>query len=235
MIPAVAAFPHRDLAAGAPNHDHVADRGRLLQGLVGIGLERHRPARPQALIGGDHQTRIAIGDPTRQAVGREAAEHHRMDRPDPGAGQHGIGHFRDHRQIDGDPVALLDAPGLQHIGEAADFFVQLPVADPLAVLGIVALPDDRGLVAAPRQMPVDAVGRDIQRAVLEPSDMQIVRLPGDIAHPGERLHPVQPPRFLPPEPVRVLNRFRITRAHNPARSQTRASSNHPEPGQSDRS
>jgi hypothetical protein len=59
------------------------------------------------------------------AVGREAAEDDRMDRADARAGQHRIGRLGDHRHVDGDAVALLDAVLLQHVGEAADMLVQL--------------------------------------------------------------------------------------------------------------
>src|SRR3546814_7280868 len=48
-------------------------------------------------------------------VRREAAEHDGMHGADTGAGQHRIGGGRDHRQVDGDAVALLDAMGLHHV------------------------------------------------------------------------------------------------------------------------
>ena len=86
----------------------------------GTGLPPRRPSSAVMTM-----RAVAILDAAGQAVGREAAEHHRMHRADAGAGQHGIGRFRDHRQIDGDAVALLDAVRLQHIGEAADLRVQL--------------------------------------------------------------------------------------------------------------
>jgi microcompartment protein CcmK/EutM len=35
--------------------------------------------------------------------------------------------------------------------------------------GLVGFPDDRGLVAARGEVAVDAVGADVQRAVLEPN------------------------------------------------------------------
>src|ERR1700687_934859 len=69
----------------------------------------------------------------RKPVGREAAEPHRMDRAHACAGQHGVGGFRDHRQVDRDAIALLDALALEHVGEAAHFGVQLPIGDLLVV------------------------------------------------------------------------------------------------------
>ncbi len=120
-------------------------------------------------------------------VGREAAEDHRMDRADPGAGQHGVGRLGDHRQVDGDPVALLDAVRLQHIGHAADLGVGLGVGDLAAVGRIVALPDDRDVVGAVRQVAVEAVGRDVQHPVGEPADAEVLAVEGDVLDLGEGL------------------------------------------------
>src|SRR3546814_17535239 len=71
--------------------------------------------------------------------------------------------------IDGDPVALLRPGRLQHIGEAADLRVKLAIADPPRFrLGVIRLPDDGNVVAPAFQMPVKAVGADVQHPVLEP-------------------------------------------------------------------
>ncbi len=85
------------------------------------------------------------------------------------------GGFRDHRHVDGDRGRLVCTPSaLQHVGEAADLFVELAIGD-LAWLsaGIVAFPNDRDLVAALVQVPVDAVVGDVGDAVLEPLDRDI--------------------------------------------------------------
>ena len=105
-----------------------------------------------------------------------------MNGADARAGEHGEGGLRNHRQIDGDAVAFLDAVLLEHIGEAADFLMQLGVSDVARDGGIVAFPDDRDLVRARRQMPVDAIHRDIGRAVLEPADRDIMRVEAGALH-----------------------------------------------------
>ena len=43
-----------------------------------------------------------------QLVRRKSAEHHRMDRADPGHRQHGEHGLRDHRHVDQHPIALAD-------------------------------------------------------------------------------------------------------------------------------
>jgi len=51
--------------------------------------------------------------------------------------------------------------------------VQLAVGDVFGLRGIVALPDDRGLVAALVEMAVDAVPGRVEDAVLEPFDRDV--------------------------------------------------------------
>ena len=101
-----------------------------------------------------------------------------------------------------DAVALLDAVLLQHVGEAADVPVELVVGNLAVVIGIVALPDDRRLVAALLQVPVDAIVGNVELPVLEPFDRDLA---------GERgvldllvgLEPVDALAVLAPELVRV--------------------------------
>src|ERR1700735_3484042 len=45
------------------------------------------------------------------------------------AGEHGIGVFGKHRQIDRGAVAFLDVAGPQDVGELADLVVQLAIGD----------------------------------------------------------------------------------------------------------
>src|SRR5690242_20190710 len=103
-----------------------------------------------------------------------------MHRADARAGQHRIRGFRYHGEIDRDAVAALDVVRLQHIGEAANLAMKFLVGDMSAVLRVVTLPDDRRLLSAFWEVAIDAVRRNIQRAVLEPLDVEIVRIPRDV-------------------------------------------------------
>ena len=130
VIPDVAAGQHVDRRAGALDHDDMVDAaGHLVDRRVGVGLQRHLAAAAQTFVGGDDDLRLAILDAAGERFRREAAEHHGVDRADARAGEDGVGGFRNHRQVDGDAVALLDVAVAQHVGEAADLIVQLPVGD----------------------------------------------------------------------------------------------------------
>ena len=148
--PEVAAGLHRHLAAAALDHDHLLDRRALREGLVGVGLLRDRLAAAHRLVLGDDERGLAVLDAVAQRLRGEAAEDDAVDRADAGAGEHRDRQLGDHRQVDRDPVALLDAVLAQHVGEAADLRVQLLVGVGL-VAAVVALPDDRGLVARARR------------------------------------------------------------------------------------
>ncbi len=197
-----------DLAAGATIDDHVLDRRAVLEGFVRIGLERHLAPAAHALVRGDQQVRVAILDAAGQGVGREAPEDHRMDGPDARAGEHGDRRLGDHRHVDGDDVALLGAELLQHVGEAADFGVKLPIGDVPALFRVVALPQDRGLVAPRLQVAVEAVMGGVELAVVIPADMDVA---GEAAvlHLGEGCEPVQSLALLPPEALGVVERLLI--------------------------
>ena len=171
------------IAAGAA-HDELADAAHALQRLVGIGLQRRAPAAARGLVGGDDELRARILDARAQRLGGEAGEDDRMHRADAGAGEHRVGGLGDHRQVDHHPVALLHAEGVQHVAELRDLLVQLAVGDVAGDVRVVALPDDRGLVAAGGEMAVDAVGRDVELAILEPFDRDVVVVERGVLDPG---------------------------------------------------
>ena len=87
--------------------------------------------------------------------------------------------------------------------------VQLAIGDLAAGRRIIALPDDGGVMGAFGQMPVDAIGAGIERAVGEPANMQVILVPGSVLDLGEGRHPVEPRRLLTPEGVRLLDRLPI--------------------------
>jgi hypothetical protein len=149
--------------------------------------------------------------PLGQAVRGEAGEYHRMDGADPGAGQHRIGGFRDHRQINRDTVAFSDVAGAQNIGEFADFVVQLPIGDMFRFGRMIAFPDDGSLVAAGGEMAVDAVPRDVQHAIFEPFDGDFAGREGRVFDLGEGLDPADALRLLGPEAARIAHRTGIHR------------------------
>ena len=61
-----------------------------------------------------------IVDPGGQLRRGEPAEHHRVHRADPGAGEHGDDRLGDHRHVDHHPVAGAVTQAPQHAGEPRD-------------------------------------------------------------------------------------------------------------------
>ncbi|MNZ55223.1 hypothetical protein D3C78_731450 [compost metagenome] len=211
FVPDVAVLVPGNVATGALAHDDLlhAVGFRVGQRQVDVGLERGTPATAHAFVGGNHDLGLAVDDTAGQRLGREAAEHHRMDRTDTGTGQHGDHGLGDHRHIDGDHVTPVHILATQGVGELADLLVQFAVGD-VAVFGrVVAFPDDGQLVAALFEVAVQAVGGNVQSAVGEPFDIDVVVVEGGLLDLGERLDPVDALGLLAPEAVRVDHRLLV--------------------------
>ncbi len=204
--PDVATLRPGDLAAGALDDQHMPNSRGLLKRLVDVGLQRHLAAAAQALVRRNDDLALRVIDAAGDGVGRETAEHHRVDRAEPRAGEHRVRGFRDHRQIDGDAVALLHAMKMQHVGEAVHLVGELGVGDVARFIGIVPFPDDRGLLGALGQMPVDAIVGDVGDAILEPVDRHVMRVEAGVLDLGVGLEPVDPLAVLAPEGFRVVQR-----------------------------
>ena len=90
-----------------------------------------------------------------------------MDRADPSTSEHRDGGFGNHRHVDDDPVASLDAIRLQDVGEFAGLHMEFGVGEG-AFITRFSLPEDGDLVAALLEVTVDAVFADIELAADEP-------------------------------------------------------------------
>ena len=108
----------------------------------------------------------------------------------------------------------------RRVGELADFAVQLLVGQRARIAGL-ALPDDRGLVAAVGQVPVEAVVAGVELPADEPLGVRGVR---PVEHLRPRLEPVQ--RLAPARPRTHRGR---ARAHSVRRSPARRRSRSPWP------
>ena len=130
--PVVPALVPVDVLAVALDDDDVlhgvaAAVSLVGQGLVDGGLERAGLAAPVGAVRGDDELGFGVVDPGAQRLGGEAAEDHRVDGADPGAGQQRDDGLGNHRQVHGHPVALGDAEGLEGVGGLLDLLGELGV------------------------------------------------------------------------------------------------------------
>src|SRR5262249_59310288 len=98
-----------------------------------------------------------------------------------------------------------DVAVAQDVGEPADLVVQLAIADVFGLRGIVALPDDGGLLGARGEMAVDAVVASVEDAVLVPLDGNVARSERAVLDLGGRPVPVETLGLFRPERVRLLS------------------------------
>ena len=158
-------------------------------------------AAAPAAVGGDQHLGLGVVDAVGERLRREAAEHDAVGGADAGAGEHRHRRLGDHRQVDVDPVAGLDAEPLQHVGEALDLGEQLGVGDRAGVARL-ALEVDGDLVAlAGGDVAVEAVVGDVELAADEPlGERQLPLADGvPLGVPVEQLA-----RLLGPEALVVL-------------------------------
>ena len=157
---------------------------RPLQDDAGLGLDAgkgdrlvqqrlvlHNAAGLEPAARRKDQSRSCILDSGSEFLCGKTAEHDRVHRPDPRAGQHRDHRFRHHRHIEDDAVALGDAEIGHHGRERFHFMQHLGVGqfgDDAA--GQRRIVDQRHLVAAPtRDMAVERVVAGVDHGAGEPA------------------------------------------------------------------
>ena len=174
LPPHVAALHPPHVAAGVPVDERVLHRVEARHRLVGHVLQRDGAPAAAALVLGDDQLGAAVDDAVAQAVGGEASEHHRVNRPHPRTGEHRDGCLGHHAHVDDDAVAGLDTEVGQRVRGAAHLPVELAVGELAHGARLVALPEDGHLVAAGAQVAVEARLRDVEATVGEPGERLVL-------------------------------------------------------------
>ena len=199
----VAARPQRRRTLVAGQHHHRRRRvrgdaeGVLQNGQIGNGAPRF-----DAAAGRQHQLRPGVVQPLGHLGRGEAAEHHRMDGADAGAGQHGDHRLRHRRHVDQHPVALVHAVPAQHAGEGRHLAFQLVIGQHAPGTGDGAVPDQGALAAAAGiHMAVQRIPAGIGLAAREPA---IERRRIVVEYPLPAPRPADPFGDLAPIAGRVL-------------------------------
>ena len=190
-----------DVLAGAAYDQHLVDDVRLRARLVHRRFQRRGCPAAVAAVGGDHDPRLAVLEPGGQGVGGEAPEDHRVGCADARARQHRHDGLGDHRHVDRDPVALLDAEVGQGVGGLGDLVLELGVGDvPRVALGLADPVEGDLVTLAGLDVPVHAVVRRVDGAADEPlRERRVV----PVEHPVPLLVPAQPFGLLGPEGLGV--------------------------------
>ena len=174
----VAAGDHRAgrrvLAGMSAPHEHLLDLvpeppGGLHR-LVGLRLMVDELPVAVVAVHRDQNAALRVSDAVAARCTAEPAEDLRMDDAQPGAGQHRDRQLGDHRQVEGDAVAGLGvADTAQQRRELVHLPIQLLVGDRLGGLRLrLGHPDERGLVRAGGQVPVDTVVAGVEPAADKP-------------------------------------------------------------------
>lgn len=176
--PKVPALGPGHVGARSLVHDAAGDVGAPLERLVDNLLGANDLAASLALVGRDDDLGIGVDDAICQRAGREAGEDDRVACADPGHGQEGHDRLGDHRQVQGDGVALFDAVLLEDVRQAGNFTQELAVGDGPALAGLVGFVVDGWLVGVLECVSVDAVVGRVQLALQEPSGVSVLQRAG---------------------------------------------------------
>jgi hypothetical protein len=122
--------------------------------------------------------------------------------------QHGNGKFQNHRQVNSNPVTLLNARSFERIGKYAYFLKKFTVSDAdLRFLRVVGFPDQGNLVFTCREIAFKNILRDIQLAIDEPVDFWFGEIPIQDFVP--LLMPLESISNLRPVSLRICDTFMI--------------------------
>ncbi len=167
MPPVIAALPDAQREVAALDDEDVFDRGGLEERVVGVVLQWDDASASVPAVGRNQGLRLHVVDPLCQGRRAESTEHDGVNGADASTGEHGDGQFGNHRHVDRHPIAALDPPSLQGIGEAVHLAAQVPVgqrpADPIPALSPTARTSRAAgpiLTSMPpdRQRPVHRLG-----------------------------------------------------------------------------
>ena len=165
--------------------------------LVGYGL-----AAAHAGIGRNDQHRLGIVDTGSQRTGSKTTENHRVDGADAGCGQDGEGCLGNHRHVNQNSVALLDAEVLVNRRHALDFTLQFSKAIDSLFVSFGRDEDQRAIIRTLGRMTVNRVITKIGFAIDKPLGKRWARI---IAHLGKRFFPVDELGLLGPELIRLFD------------------------------
>ncbi len=168
VVPDVTARAHLALGPLGGDHDDVLERIEVAHDDVDGLLDRGDRALARGTVDGDQRLRLGELHPLADGLGREAAEDDVVRRTDARTGEHRDDDLRDHRQVDPDDVALLDAEVGERVGEALDVGQDVGIGE-RALRAILAEPVEGHPVATSSfHVAVKTVVRDVQLAADEP-------------------------------------------------------------------
>ncbi len=187
----------RHVLSGAADDEHVLDRRDARDGLVGLRLGGDGRPAPVLPVARDEELRARVLDAEPQGLRGEAAEDERVHRADARDREGRDDRLDEHGKVDHDAVAGPDDERREGVGGAGHLLLEVAVGDRPTVAGL-ALEVQRDLRAASRRdVPVHAVGGDVEAAAREPGGGGDLRgaVGGDRRDPRVR----RLPRRLPVE------------------------------------
>jgi len=151
------------------NHESLAVHRHGVKGLLHDGGLVYLFVQFEPYRSGDQQGCTRVIDPGRQLLGRKPAEHDQVDRPDPHTSVHELHGFRNHRQLDHDPVASAHSQVGEDARALGHRHLQLLESLRKRLMGLHGgVVEGRQPPVALFNPPIDAILRQISEASCEP-------------------------------------------------------------------
>ena len=172
----------------------------LRKRVIQQGLVSHHAVRLQAATGGEYQLWLRLGDPGSQLASGEASENHRMDHPEPRAGQHRHDRLGNHGHVDQRAIAALHTGRLYRAGQLRHPVAKFRIGEPANGAGHGAVVNQRGAVCRIRiRVPVQRVIAGVQHPTAEPP----ARRRAAVQNLARRLNPFDTFGRLVPKALRI--------------------------------
>jgi hypothetical protein len=148
----------------------------LRERVVRVPLQRHRSTLAPGLVLRDQELAAHVVQTAGERLGREAAEHDGVRRPEARAGEHRDRQLGNHPHVDPNRSPFRDSESLECVREADDLVLEVGERDRPALVFRLTLPVVGDLLAAASlDVAVDAVEADVQLPAQIP--LRIGRLP----------------------------------------------------------
>lgn len=172
--PSVSTLSPVDLSSSSLENEDVLDERALLESGVDDALGSDALSSSSTLIGGDHDSTLAILGSIPQGLSRESSEDDRVDGSDPSTSEESSSGLPGHGKVDRDAISLLDSPRLEDVGDLRNLPEKLDVGDLDVLSRLISLVEDSNLVRLSVGPSVDTVVGGIESSFREPLDVSLL-------------------------------------------------------------
>ncbi|CAI8313466.1 MAG: Uncharacterised protein [Gammaproteobacteria bacterium] len=128
---------------------------------INVRFQRNLATTAAPLVRSNDDRRPRLFNANSQGVWRKPPKYNRVHGTNAGTSQHRDSRLGDHGHVQSNHVAFLNALRPKTVGKTTDAFIEITIRDFFIRIWVVALPNNRCLIPASRQVAVKTVRRDV--------------------------------------------------------------------------